>query len=163
MEEGLEASSQKEQPSGLPMRRLRDEGLLWLINTAILHPRGLALALHFDGDEDEDYLEVLDYEEYVVFSMDDAQVVDVVQSYLSAEQQREQSLTGIGPRHILDVADGYWTIDHPLVCRRTYTNLLHCEMHQSVIQYPPDELSDGRYILTWSNDRYLVEALDGDT
>jgi len=30
--------------------RLRDSGLLWLINRVALHPRGLALALHIDSD-----------------------------------------------------------------------------------------------------------------
>lgn len=35
-----------------PFSELRDSGLLWLINTSLLHPRGYALALHFDGDGD---------------------------------------------------------------------------------------------------------------
>lgn len=29
---------------------LRPTGLLWLINTTVFHPRGYALALHFDVD-----------------------------------------------------------------------------------------------------------------
>lgn len=29
---------------------LRETGLLWLINRQVLHPRGWALALHFDDD-----------------------------------------------------------------------------------------------------------------
>ncbi|MEU1853953.1 hypothetical protein ABZ499_33020 [Streptomyces sp. NPDC019990] len=33
-----------------PFSALRDAGLLWLINRTALHPRGLALALHLDGD-----------------------------------------------------------------------------------------------------------------
>lgn len=33
-----------------PFEDLRTTGLLWLINTTILHPRGYALALHFDDD-----------------------------------------------------------------------------------------------------------------
>lgn len=32
-----------------PWRDLRDSGLLWLINRAVLHPRGVALALHADN------------------------------------------------------------------------------------------------------------------
>ena len=31
-----------------PFSALRDSGLLWLINTSVLHPRGFALALHYD-------------------------------------------------------------------------------------------------------------------
>lgn len=31
---------------------LRDTGLLWLINKALLHPRGYALALHYEVGED---------------------------------------------------------------------------------------------------------------
>ncbi len=31
-------------------RELRETGLLWLINRVVLHPRGFALALHFDDD-----------------------------------------------------------------------------------------------------------------
>jgi hypothetical protein len=36
---------------GRPFSELRDEGLLWLINTAVFHPRGYALAIHFDDNE----------------------------------------------------------------------------------------------------------------
>lgn len=32
-----------------PFSELRDSGLLWLINTTILHPRGYALAIHFNN------------------------------------------------------------------------------------------------------------------
>lgn len=31
-----------------PFSELRDTGLLWLINTSVFHPRGFALAMHFD-------------------------------------------------------------------------------------------------------------------
>lgn len=31
-----------------PFSELRDSGLLWLINRAVFHPRGRALALHLD-------------------------------------------------------------------------------------------------------------------
>ncbi len=33
-----------------PFADMRDTGLLWLINRVVLHPRGFALALHFDDD-----------------------------------------------------------------------------------------------------------------
>jgi hypothetical protein len=29
---------------------LRDSGILWLINTSVFHPRGMALALDYDSD-----------------------------------------------------------------------------------------------------------------
>ena len=31
-----------------PFSELRDTGLLWLINTTVFHPRGYAIALHFN-------------------------------------------------------------------------------------------------------------------
>ncbi|MEC3995218.1 hypothetical protein VSR01_17415 [Actinacidiphila sp. DG2A-62] len=31
-----------------PLAELRDSGLLWLLNRVALHPRGLALAMHYD-------------------------------------------------------------------------------------------------------------------
>ena len=34
-----------------PIEELRDSGLLWLINRVVLHPRGHAIALVYEGDE----------------------------------------------------------------------------------------------------------------
>jgi hypothetical protein len=34
-----------------PIAELRDSGLLWLINRAVFHPRGFALALSYHGGE----------------------------------------------------------------------------------------------------------------
>lgn len=36
---------------GRPFADLRDTGLLWLINKAVFHPRGFALALHFTAPD----------------------------------------------------------------------------------------------------------------
>ncbi|MGE0342533.1 MAG: hypothetical protein AB7O86_05655 [Porticoccaceae bacterium] len=33
-----------------PMSEFRDEGLLWLVNASVFHPRGYALAFHLDDD-----------------------------------------------------------------------------------------------------------------
>ena len=33
-----------------PFADLRPTGLLWLINTTVFHPRGYALAVHFDDE-----------------------------------------------------------------------------------------------------------------
>lgn len=35
-----------------PWAELRDTGLLWLINATVFHPRGYALAVHYDGNGD---------------------------------------------------------------------------------------------------------------
>lgn len=32
------------------LHELRSTGLLWLINASVLHPRGYAMALHYDDD-----------------------------------------------------------------------------------------------------------------
>ena len=36
----------------IPWAKLRDTGLLWLINATVFHPRGYALAIHLDGNGD---------------------------------------------------------------------------------------------------------------
>jgi hypothetical protein len=41
-----------EDVSARPFSALRDSGLLWLINTTVLHPRGFALALHYPHLDD---------------------------------------------------------------------------------------------------------------
>ena len=33
-----------------PFAELTEHGLLWLINTTVFHPRGMALVVHTDGD-----------------------------------------------------------------------------------------------------------------
>lgn len=43
----------KQQAESRPFGELRERGLLWLINTSVFHPRGLAMALHY-GDDDPD-------------------------------------------------------------------------------------------------------------
>jgi hypothetical protein len=35
-----------------PFAEFRHSGLLWLLNTTALHPRGFALAFHWDDDAD---------------------------------------------------------------------------------------------------------------
>jgi hypothetical protein len=34
------------------LKKWRDDGLLWLVNTSVLHPRGYALAIHFEEGAD---------------------------------------------------------------------------------------------------------------
>ena len=38
-----------------PFSEFRNEGLLWLVNTSVFHPRGYALAFHFEADVLGDY------------------------------------------------------------------------------------------------------------
>lgn len=38
------------RPPPLPFSKLRDHGLLWLINKAVFHPRGFALAFTVEDD-----------------------------------------------------------------------------------------------------------------
>lgn len=54
-----------------PFEALRDHGLLWLINTSVFHPRGMALAFHYDEGELDGWVLYKDSETWV-FSDDDA-------------------------------------------------------------------------------------------
>lgn len=40
----------RKQSETLPFEALLDTGIMWLINTTVFHPRGMALALDFDSD-----------------------------------------------------------------------------------------------------------------
>jgi hypothetical protein len=44
------AKPDAENDPGRPWSEISDSGLLWLINTTVFHPRGYALAIHFDSD-----------------------------------------------------------------------------------------------------------------
>ena len=57
-----------------PFAELRDTGLLWLINTSVLHPRGFALALHLDEQGNATGWSLLgDGTEPYVFQLQDAE------------------------------------------------------------------------------------------
>jgi hypothetical protein len=51
--ERLEAIQQKALESLRTFGEFRDEGLLWLINTSVFHPRGFAIAFVYDDDDTE--------------------------------------------------------------------------------------------------------------
>lgn len=36
-----------------PFSEFRTEGILWLLNTSVMHPRGFALVFHYDGTDPE--------------------------------------------------------------------------------------------------------------
>lgn len=51
-----EELAQSEEPAEIqephPFAEMRDNGLLWWINASLFHPRGYALAFHYDGHDD---------------------------------------------------------------------------------------------------------------
>jgi hypothetical protein len=47
---------QRRAADARPLYELRTSGLLWLINAAVFHPRGFALAIYTDGPEETDVL-----------------------------------------------------------------------------------------------------------
>lgn len=53
---------------GLTVRDLLDTGVLWLVNTAALHPRGLALAIDLNSDRFPFRLMATDGAEPVLFA-----------------------------------------------------------------------------------------------
>ena len=58
-----------------PLEDLSPTGLLWLINTAALHPRGYAMALHYDDEgKVEGWSVVGDGKEAWRFAMTDAEM-----------------------------------------------------------------------------------------
>lgn len=49
----LNDDGERDPDDGRPFTDLRDEGILWAINVHVFHPRGFALALHFDDETGE--------------------------------------------------------------------------------------------------------------
>jgi len=66
-----------------PFSELRDTGLLWLVNTAVFHPRGFALALVFDGGEAVGWELTGDGTEPWMFDPTDP---DLLEKFAAAEQ-----------------------------------------------------------------------------
>ena len=70
------------------LARFRDTGLMWLVNTSLLHPRGFALALELTGDGIPLGLSVVgDGSE--PWAYDDETVRDSFANHYNAEQDRE--------------------------------------------------------------------------
>lgn len=77
------------------LKKFHDDGLVWLVNTAVLHPRGLALAIHLDTESGEALgLSIVgDGDEPWIFG--DDQVDDegapfgLVKRYMASEAARE--------------------------------------------------------------------------
>lgn len=72
------------------LKQFRADGLLWMVNAAILHPRGYALTVHIDDDGEPTGLSVQgDGVEPWCFGPDASDVRDSVQLFMEAEARRE--------------------------------------------------------------------------
>lgn len=71
------------------LRQFQGDGLIWLVNAAVLHPRGLALAIHLDDDGEPLGLSVVgDGSEPWCFGPPE-ELGDVVERFTRAEAARE--------------------------------------------------------------------------
>lgn len=69
------------------LRAFRDDGLLWLVNTAILHPRGFALGVQVDENDEPVGLAVAQHtDDYWHFQP--GEFDDVFSNYEHAEEAR---------------------------------------------------------------------------
>jgi hypothetical protein len=70
-----------------PFEDLRTTGLLWLINTTVFHPRGYALALHFEDDGSVSGWSILgDGEEAWQFGTDEDSVARVDSAFQAVKE-----------------------------------------------------------------------------
>ncbi|HUX70774.1 MAG TPA: hypothetical protein VMV41_09715 [Cellulomonadaceae bacterium] len=71
------------------------DGLVWLVNTAVLHPRGLALAVTFDTEDERPdlpvCLQIVGSDEPWIFAP--GEQADVLERYERAEAEREARWT----------------------------------------------------------------------
>lgn len=73
------------------IKRFRDDGLLWLSNAAIFHPRGYALTVHLDENGEPIGLSVQgDGTELWCFGPDYSEVQDSIAAFMAAEIRREE-------------------------------------------------------------------------
>lgn len=74
-----------EQRAGIQW--FQESGLLWLVNTAILHPRGKAIAVHVDENGERTAMSIVgDGDEPWTFGPD---AIDSFRAYLESEAERE--------------------------------------------------------------------------
>lgn len=69
------------------LARFREEGLLWLVNTSVLHPRGWALAVQVDDTGEPESLGVYRFGEYTIF--EDKTGLSGYLKYQEGEWERE--------------------------------------------------------------------------
>lgn len=78
------------------MKRFHEEGLIWLVNTALLHPRGWALTIHLDNNGEPVGLSIQgDGLEPWAFAP--GEQADILQRYEEAESRRERTITPLLP------------------------------------------------------------------
>jgi hypothetical protein len=74
------------------LKQFHQDGLLWLVNTALLHPRGWALTIHLDASGEPTGLGVQgDGVEPWIFAP--GENADVLQRYEQAEARREATVS----------------------------------------------------------------------
>lgn len=95
----------------LPFDKLRDTGILWLINTTVFHPRGMALGLNYNDDGEADGWVLYVDKETWVFLDDDANKCfndfnEFIEKILGCPECREKGYIPLGECS-LDVEQGY--------------------------------------------------------
>jgi len=71
------------------LQEFRDAGLVWLVNTAILHPRGYALSVDVeDGKVVSPNLKLIKFGEYMCFNPDTDILETTIKKYLDAELKK---------------------------------------------------------------------------
>lgn len=82
--------------AGRPFSELRDSGLLWLINRVVFHPRGYALAIHFEDGERKNatgWSLLGDGEEIWEMGVSEDELFDRVAHTLRDQTEREKAKT----------------------------------------------------------------------
>lgn len=69
-------------------KKFREEGLLWLVNTSILHPRGYALTFDIDKNGEVKSIFIQKTDEYWCYMENEA--LDSFKRYEKAELDREK-------------------------------------------------------------------------
>lgn len=76
------------------LKKFQDDGLVWLVNTSVLHPRGLALAIHLDDAGEPLGLSIVgEGDEPWIFGDDqvddEGEPFGLIRRYMAGEARRE--------------------------------------------------------------------------
>lgn len=78
----------------------------------------------------------------------DGALLDVVGLQFTGKRIKSQIIPH-GHEHVLEIKDGSWCLQHPLVCRPA---LLDCDYNSSAEEIAPD-LNDGKYVMLLQDGR----------